>query len=103
MMRLGQFYVADNFVLSYRSEIKRVMGRCTILSASYNHHESRFTYVALCDLFRLVASLSAPLPLYQWCFDNDGDMWVKETGIQAAPNYPTPEQRRNALWQPPMP
>lgn len=73
---IGIFYIDPLRMMANPDEVKLIMGRCIILSATYEPEYFRWRYAALSDDFRpLPRGYSAPT--YTWLFEQqDGVMKV---------------------------
>ncbi len=75
--RYGRFYVPAALAYQFSTELKRVMGLCTVLRAEYLMWCDQIEYHACSEHFRPI-ELGEMLPEYVWHFTTDGDLWCKE-------------------------
>jgi hypothetical protein len=69
MRKLGIFFLNGQSVREYSTEVKRIMGMCTILRAEHMLSSNKIEYVAICDKFRSIHD-GEMMPRYQIIIDD---------------------------------
>lgn len=66
--RIGRFEAAGFLVRECSTDFRRVMGECAIMTATYDPHSDRVSYLAYSPKFREVGVGETP-PMYHVIFD----------------------------------
>lgn len=77
LRRYGRFSVPATWAHEFRTDLKRVMGQCIVFRAEMLYWSDTIEYMAASEHFREIAE-GEIMPLYRWCFSDDGSMWAEE-------------------------